>query len=610
MSEELNNVATDFVSQGVVGTFTSGSPNTGAFAVTQDASADMGVTILAGRAYVLGTPQGQDSQVLSARMTSNFTTYTINSNSSGSTKFDWIYLQLSATNASTPSSAADNVITLVTSRSTSNATDNGSPPTYGLLLAVVTVANGASSITNGNITDKRVQSSLSVQSAATTGWQTLGFPLTYSANNGNKEFAITTPNNLTGVLSAGMKLNITRSVTPPTQCMAFASASSQFASKATPSGISFTAAFTCEAWIYLNSYTGTSQFIMERENGTSGWGFNITATGKVNVYYGASSGFTNFTSTRSIPLNRWVHVAGAVTSVSSKTAAVYIDGYADTTVLVGTTTTLTQPTANLQIGAYNTPNQYFNGFMSEVRLWSVAQTQSNIQSNMAVNLVGNETNLVGLWQGSGNFNDATSNANNMTAQAGASSTQANNPYNPVEYGVIANVNFSNPTTTVTLHTGPNGNIPNQTLNTPQYSTAENPYGLPAGLESAREIGSAVNCGVAVLTAGAGDIEIVHIQTYVPGNRKVFISAYIPNLSDGGAAIGTFKVLKGSVGGTLLNECIEKWQGSDQHNVVVMTDYTEPSGGEQTYYLTGGAASSNLQYNGSITSPCILSIKVG
>lgn len=155
VAEELNTYATDFVSAGVVGTITTGPPMTGSFGITQDASPDMGITVLLGQAYVPCTPTGQDAQVLRARMTANYTAYTINANSSGSTKYDWIYLQANATNASTPDSAADNVINLYTSRSSLNTSDNGSPPTYGTLLGIVTVANGASSITNANITDKR-----------------------------------------------------------------------------------------------------------------------------------------------------------------------------------------------------------------------------------------------------------------------------------------------------------------------------------------------------------------------------------------------------------------------------------------------------------------------
>jgi hypothetical protein len=91
-------------------------------------------------------------------MTSNYTSYAISANSSGSTKYDWIYLKVDATKANNPASDASDVTALYTSRSSSNTTDNNAPPTYGILLAIVTVANGASSITNANIADSRIQS--------------------------------------------------------------------------------------------------------------------------------------------------------------------------------------------------------------------------------------------------------------------------------------------------------------------------------------------------------------------------------------------------------------------------------------------------------------------
>lgn len=168
VSEEANAVATDFVTQGVVGAITlnTGSGGTGSFCVNADASPDMGVTVKAGKAYITATPSSQNSQVLRARASTDYTAYTINANASGSTKYDWIYLSVSATNANNPDSAADNVTSLVTSRSTSNTSDTGSPPTYGLLLAIVTVANGASSITNSNITDSRFNASVGAQNGS------------------------------------------------------------------------------------------------------------------------------------------------------------------------------------------------------------------------------------------------------------------------------------------------------------------------------------------------------------------------------------------------------------------------------------------------------------
>lgn len=168
VAEEANAYATDFITQGVLGTITNTAgiaPTTGSFGVNQNTGSDMAIRVLGtgattngqSTAYITCTPTSQDIQVLRARMSSNSTGYTINANSSGSTKYDWIYLQASATNAAVPDSAADNVVALYTSRSTSNTADNGAPPTFGILLAVVTVTNGATAITNTNIADKRTQ---------------------------------------------------------------------------------------------------------------------------------------------------------------------------------------------------------------------------------------------------------------------------------------------------------------------------------------------------------------------------------------------------------------------------------------------------------------------
>lgn len=156
-SEEANAFYTDFVPEGVVGAVTNTSgvaPATGGFAVNAQGSPDMTVAVSAGVAYVTGTPTSQNSQTFRVKNTAS-ANVTISANSSGSTKYDWIYINLSATNLNNPNTGGDNAATLTASRSSSSASDDGSPPTYGTLLAVVTVANGASSITNGNISDRR-----------------------------------------------------------------------------------------------------------------------------------------------------------------------------------------------------------------------------------------------------------------------------------------------------------------------------------------------------------------------------------------------------------------------------------------------------------------------
>lgn len=172
VSEEANAYATDFITQGIVGAIgnTIGiAPCTGGFGISQSTSPAMTVDVNIGRAYVSGTPSGQSSQVLRARMSATYTGYIINSNASGSTKYDWIYLKLDPTTSANPGAAADDVISLYTSRSTSNASDNGTPPTYGIPLAVITVTNGASSIVNGNITDKRTNTTITPGNISVSG---------------------------------------------------------------------------------------------------------------------------------------------------------------------------------------------------------------------------------------------------------------------------------------------------------------------------------------------------------------------------------------------------------------------------------------------------------
>jgi hypothetical protein len=161
-SEEINYFATDFISQGVVGSITSTSgvaPTTGSFAVNAQGSPNMTVAVSTGSAYVTATPTSGNSQVLRVKNSAS-SNVTIAANATGGTRYDWVYIKIDPDKAKDPAVGATDVASLVTSRSTSATTDNGTPPTYGYAIAVVTVSNGASSITNGNISDKRSQTGL------------------------------------------------------------------------------------------------------------------------------------------------------------------------------------------------------------------------------------------------------------------------------------------------------------------------------------------------------------------------------------------------------------------------------------------------------------------
>lgn len=372
-------------------------------------------------------------------------------------------------------------VTLPQDGTTADVADYNNPIT-----TIVTAINGnldsnnISSLSGTKITAASLPAS--AFDANTAGsWQALSGNFTYNGNNGNKEFPITTPSDLTGILSAGMRLRFTRGTTPPTQCMAFTASSSQYATKASPTGITFTGAFTCEAWVYLTGYGGNPAGIIGRtDNTASGFALGLTAAGQPQVFYYASSGTaTSWNAYQSIPLNRWVHIAAVVSSPTGKTLqGIYINGVSVATATGSTAATaLTQGTANLSVGALGSgvSNTFINGYISEARIWSVAQTQANIQANMAINCTGSETNLVACFRGAGDFSDKTSNANTLTATNGAIATQAANPYNATEYAIVTKVTAS----TLTVFTGTDYTVPNATIQNFYYSMSKTPFGFPS-----------------------------------------------------------------------------------------------------------------------------------
>lgn len=180
-SELLNAPITDLFSDGVVGAFTNTggvAPATGALAVNAQGSPNMTVAITGGVCYGTATPTSQGSQRLRAKIASQ--NATIASNSTGSTRHDYIYVKLDPAGAANPNVDGTGVATIVVSRSTSPAVDNGTPPTYGLLIARVLVVNSIVSVTNAVITDMRTVVGVAASSTA-DGWVSAGETWTYAS---------------------------------------------------------------------------------------------------------------------------------------------------------------------------------------------------------------------------------------------------------------------------------------------------------------------------------------------------------------------------------------------------------------------------------------------
>lgn len=353
---------------------------------------------------------------------------------------------------------------------------------------------------DGTLKQQPIRDALGLQDAASAGWEILPytFQTTTGYNKGNRSFEVTVANNnLTDELSPGMRFKVTRGTAAPTQCTDLEASSSQYASKSSPTGITFTDDLTVEAWVKLESYT--EGYIVSRHSGTAGWYLRVNSNGTIQCL-GRTSANDYITSYQSIPLGRWVHVAASL-DMSASSGKIYIDGVEVPSAYTnGADTSLTQA-GDLVIGNITGGTSYFDGKLADVRVWSTVRSETEIRDNMCQLLSGSETGLVGYWKLNGDFNDSTANANHLTPSGGAVATAVDNPFNTVEHAIITKVAYAGSTTTLTLFTPTGHTIPNMTLNSPFYSTQSVPFGFPRG--SGKWVIEYLGGGVQTGNGGAG-----------------------------------------------------------------------------------------------------------
>lgn len=161
---------------------------------------------------------------------------------------------------------------------------------------------------------------------------------------------------------------------------------------------------TLEAWIYvLSQREWAGIFSKIYDTGATESGYGLLLDGKSGVYFGLRVppvGIQYLSSgADSINLSEWHHVAATYDGQQMK---IYINGIERVKQAIGSATQANinyDPDNELSIGAYRDNNEayYFNGKITEVRLWKVARTQIEIQQLMLTRLKGNESGLVGYW---------------------------------------------------------------------------------------------------------------------------------------------------------------------------------------------------------------------
>ena len=201
----------------------------------------------------------------------------------------------------------------------------------------------------------------------------------------------------------------------PGSALSFNSASSQYISVPDNAALELTDNLTFEAWVYP---TGSGNMAI-LDKGNYNYLFEIRPNG--NTGLGLSSAWGWIYSAGSVPLNTWSHVA-VVFQTGTNAVKFYLNGS-----LLSQHTApgaLTTNTGTFAIGEQAPGNcncNFFQGMMDEVRVWGVARTEAQIQSDMHQTLTGTETGLISYWQlneGSGTVTADSIAGNNGTLTNG------------------------------------------------------------------------------------------------------------------------------------------------------------------------------------------------
>ena len=308
--------------------------------------------------------------------------------------------------------------------------------------------------------------------------------------NGNRSYTcVFNSTDLTGYISNGMRLKLTRTVAAPTQCTSL-NGTTQYFSKTSPAGMTFTDDFTVSAWVKVSSYA--TGIIASRFNGTNGWQLFMLSTGQVYLagYNGAVGNFSNVGSYQSLPLNKWVHVTAQLDmstfTATTTTSYVMFDGV-DVPASVsrgGTNPTALVQAGDINIGAGNATS-FFSGKIAQVAIYNAKVTQATITASINQTLSGSETSLISAYSFNNSINDLSANANNLTANGAAAATNADSPFaqaataGSLEYGIVTSATFST-NTTLTVQVPEGSAIPTSGgVSAVSYSTQKVPYGFPA-----------------------------------------------------------------------------------------------------------------------------------
>lgn len=177
--------------------------------------------------------------------------------------------------------------------------------------------------------------------------------------------------------------------------------------------------FTIEAWVYRNS-TGAVQSIASKGTSTTGWLFSVNASSQLSF----TDTTTAINGATTLAANTWYYVAVVRAGTGASQTTLYVNGASDNT---GTSATTFSQTNNMLVGANRSTANFFDGYISNLRL---SNTNRTISSTPTTALTA-DANTIFLSLNNNNFyyTDSTAAFVAMTP-TGTPSVQAFKPFAP------------------------------------------------------------------------------------------------------------------------------------------------------------------------------------
>jgi hypothetical protein len=185
---------------------------------------------------------------------------------------------------------------------------------------------------------------------------------------------------------------------------------------------------TIETWIYPESFVLYATPISKTADVSNCVGIQYRNTsGNIAMFARDGNSIPRATTTSNVlTLNTWTHVAfvyDGTQATNTDRIKCYINGSEVALSFLGTIPTqLDDNSADFLLGSFMPASSHFDGSLDEVRIWSTARSEAEIQSLMNSELCGSETGLIAYY----NFYQGTAGGDNSAITTLEDKTANNN----------------------------------------------------------------------------------------------------------------------------------------------------------------------------------------